>query len=84
MVQALLDGSDTPGVLAADHIGDLFGKMETFFLYDLTVLDNIYRDIVIDKTKDIQIHKINGTFNLHNILPSHFTAPGVLDDSHVG
>ena len=35
MVQALLDGSDTPGVLAADHIGDLFGKMETFFLYDL-------------------------------------------------
>ena len=49
---------------------------------DLFVLDDIYGNIMIDKTKDIQIQILDGAFNLDDILFSHFLAAGIFDDSN--
>ena len=54
----LFDGSDAAGIFAADHVFDLLGEMEALFLYDLTVFDDVYSDIVIDETKHIQIQLV--------------------------
>ncbi len=82
VIQALLDGCDAARVFAADHIADLFGQFQIFLLDDLLIFDNVDRDVVIDKSEYVEIHEINGTFDLDDILSSHFVALSVLDDRH--
>ena len=82
MGQSLLDGSDASGVAAFDDIFDLFGKYQFFFLYNLTVFDDVDGDVVIDECQDIQIQHVDVTFYFQNVLFAHFSAAGVFDDSN--
>ena len=54
--------------MASDHILDFRWQFQFFFLNNLGIFDNVYRDIMIDKTKDIQINDIDRAFNLDDIL----------------
>lgn len=82
MGQSLLDGSDASGVAAFDDIFDLFGKYQFFFLYNLTVFDDVDGDVVVDECQYIQIQHIDVTFYFQNVLFAHFSAAGVFDDSN--
>ena len=82
MIQFLLDGCDTSRILAADHIPDLFWEFQLFLFNDLFILNDIYRDIVIDKSKDVQIHKVDRTLDLDDVFPAHLAALCVLYDSN--
>ena len=82
MIQPLLNGSNTSGVFAFDHIGDLFWKLQLFFVNNLFVLDDIDSDIVVNKAKDIQIQLFDRTFNFDDILNTHFVAAGVFDNGN--
>ena len=82
MGQSLLDGSDTSGVAAFDDVFDLFGKYQFFLLYDLTIFDDVYGDVVVDEGQNIQIQHIDITFYFQNVLLAHFSATGVFDDSN--
>ena len=42
--------------------------VSVLFLNNLGIFDNVYRDIMIDKTKDIQINDIDRAFNLDDVL----------------
>ena len=63
LIQSLLDGSDTAGIFTSDHVYNLLRKTKVFFLNDLLILNNIYGDIVINETKDIQIQIFNRALN---------------------
>ena len=82
MIQTLLNGSDAAGIFAFDDVRDLFWQSEDFFLHDLFILDDVDGDVVIDKTKDIQLQITNGTFHLDDVLGSHFVAAGIFDDGN--
>ena len=82
MIQFLFDGCDTSWIFAADHIFDLFRKLKQFLFYDLFILDDVDCDVVIDKTKDIQINDIDRAFNLDDILFTHLVTFGILDDGY--
>ena len=58
MIQSLFNRSNTSRIVASDHILDFRWQFQFFFLNNLGIFDNIYRDIMIDKTKDIQINDI--------------------------
>lgn len=81
LVKPLLNGCDASRVPALDHVPYLFGKSERFFGDDLAVLDDVHSDIVVDEAEDIQVHKIYGTFDLHDIFLPHFTAFCIFYDS---
>ena len=55
MGQSLLDGSDASGVAAFDDVFDLFGKYQFFFLYNLTVFDDVDGDVVVNIAEDIDV-----------------------------
>ena len=55
MRQLLLDGGDAAGIFAVDDVCDFLWHFHPFFLYDMAVLDDIDRDVVIDVSQDIQI-----------------------------
>lgn len=80
MIKLLLDGSDASRILAFDHIPDLFGKRKRFFGDDLSVLDDVHSDIVINESEDIQVHKINRAFDLYDIFFPHFAALCIFDN----
>ena len=82
MIQSLFDGCDAARIFAADHIFDLFRKLKQFLFYDLFILDDVDCDVVIDESQDIQIHKIDRAFDLHNIFASHLAAFRIFDDRH--
>ena len=68
LIQSLLDGSNAARILAFDHVHNLLRQLQLFLCNDLFVLDDIYGNIMIDKTKDIQIQILDGAFNLDDIL----------------
>ena len=72
MIQSLLDRSDAARILAVNHVADFVRQMESFFVYDLRIFYNIYGNIMINKTEDVQIHKVDRTLNFHDIFLSHF------------
>ena len=82
MIKLLLDGSDASWVLAFDYVPDLFGKRKRFFGDDLSVLNDVYSDIVINEAKDIQVHEINGAFNFHDIFLPHFATLCIFDNGN--
>ena len=82
MIKSLLDGGDAPRVLAADDIFDLFRKLELLLVNDLLILDDVYRDIVVDESENIQIHEVNRAFDLDDVFLSHLAALCVLDDRY--
>ena len=71
MGQSLLDGSDASGVAAFDDIFDLFGKYQFFFLYNLTVFDDVDGDVVVDECQHIQAQSaayVNFNIRIHKII----------------
>ena len=50
LFQFLLDGGDTAGILAFDDIDDPLRKLQFLFFNDFLVLNDIYGNIMIDKT----------------------------------
>ena len=82
LIQSLLDGSNAARILAFDYVHNLLRQLQLFLCNDFFVLDDIYGNIMIDKTKDIQIQILDGAFNLDDILFSHFLAAGIFDDSN--
>ena len=82
LIEPLLDRCDTAVVVVFDPVPDLAGESERFFGEDLSVLDDVYGDIVVNEPVDIQVHKIYGTLDLHDVVLSHFTALCVFDDGN--
>ena len=82
LIQSLLDGCDTAGILATDHVGDLFRKGERFLFYDLAVTDDVDGDAVVDKAQNIQIQHFWRTLHFNDILFAHLIAAGILDDGY--
>lgn len=80
MIKLLLDGSDASRILAFDHIPDLLRKRKRFFGDDLSIFDDVHSDIVVNESEDIQIHKINGAFDLYDIFLPHFAAFCIFDN----
>ena len=72
MRKLLLDRGDAARVFAVDHIADLVRQMKRFLIYNRGILNNIYGDVMINKTENVQIHKVDRAFNLHDIFLSHF------------
>ena len=83
LIQSLLDGSDTAGILTSDHVYNLLRKTKVFFLNDLLILNNIYGDIVINETKDIQIQIFNRALNLDDVLFAHLITLCIFDDRYL-
>ena len=54
MIQPLLDRSDAAGIFTADDIFDLTRKFQRFFWNDLSIFYDVYSDIMIDETENIQ------------------------------
>ena len=46
--QSLLNGSDASGVAAFEDVGDLLGKSQGTLLHDVSVFDDVYRNVVVD------------------------------------
>lgn len=82
MIQSLFDRSDAAGILTADDILDLTWKLQRFFRNDLSIFYDIYSDIMIDETENIQIHEVDRAFNLHDILFPHFITFCIFDNSN--
>ena len=78
----MFDGSNTSRILAADHIADLFRQMQSLFLNNLLIFDDVDCNIVINEAKDIKIHKGYRAFDLHNVFFTHFTASCILNNSN--
>ena len=53
LVEFLLNGSDAAWVFAPDDILYLFWHVKLFFLYNLGILDDIDRDVVVNESEDI-------------------------------
>ena len=82
MIKSLLDRCDTSWILAADHIFDLLRKSQRFLGDDLSVFNNIYSNVVIDESEDIEIHEIDRAFDLHDIFFAHFITFCIFDDGN--
>jgi hypothetical protein len=71
MRESLLDRSDAARIVASKNLLDLFGKNESSFFNDLSILYNINSDVMIDESKDVKIHRIDIAFNFQDILTAH-------------
>ena len=80
LIQSLLDGSNAARILAFDHVHNLLRQLQLFLCNDLFVLDDIYGNIMIDKTKDIQIQIFNRAFYFDDIFNAHFITFGIFDN----
>ena len=68
LLQLLFNGSDAAGVFAADDVPNLLGEGQGLLLNDFSALDDIYRNIPVDKAQDIQIQGVGVTFYLQDVL----------------
>ena len=82
MIQFLFNRRNAAGIFAVDDINQLFGHGQYFLFPDLSVLDDVYRDGMVDKAQNIQIQFFNRAFYLNDVFSSHFFTAGVFDDSH--
>lgn len=82
MGEFLFDGSDAAGVFAFDYVVDFPGEHQFFLIDNLPVLDDVDGDIVIDKSQNIQIQRVDVTLYFQDVLLAHFVASGVLDDGY--
>lgn len=83
MRQLLLDGGDAARVLAVDHIGDLFRKLQGPLFRNLIVADNVDRDVVIDVAQNVEIDVVQTALDLNDVLASHLVASCVLDNRYL-
>ena len=82
MIQTLLDRGDTARVSATDDIPDLFWKCQALFVYNFLVLNDVDRDVVIDKAQNVQVHKVDRAFDFHNVFFAHLAALCIFDDGN--
>ena len=57
-----------------------YGGVKTFFRNNLLILDNVDSNVVINETKDVKIHKIDRTFDFHDILCAHTVTFCIFDN----
>lgn len=74
LVKPLFNRSDAPRVFAPDYILDFLWKGKHPFFHDFIIFNNIHRNVMVDKTKNIQIQGINRAFYFNDILFAHFAA----------
>jgi len=77
--ELLLRARDTAGVLALNDINYLLGHFGVVFCHSLAVLDDVYCDIGIDISKDLEVGEIL-RIDLDYILASHSFARRVFDN----
>ena len=63
-----------------DDVFDLFREGQLLFGHDLSVFDDVYRDVMVDDSQNVQIQGIDVTFHLQDVLFSHLVAAGIFDD----
>jgi hypothetical protein len=63
-------GGDAPRILADQNVLHLFGKFEFYLPGDLFMLNNVHRDIGIDKAQNIKVDS-NGVVYLDDVLAAH-------------
>ena len=80
LIEPLLNGSNATRVFAFDNVCDLFWKFQNPFFNNFFIFDNVDCDVVIDKTKDIQIEVFNRAFYFDDILNAHFITFGIFDN----
>ena len=64
MGKLLFDGRDASGIFALDHVFDLLRKHQLLLGDDLTVLDHVDGNVVIDKGQYVQVEHVDVTFYL--------------------
>ena len=80
MIQPLLDRSDAARVFAFDNVCDLFWTFQDSFFNDLFIFDDVYGNVVIDETEDVQIKVFNRAFYFDDIFDTHLVALCIFDD----
>ena len=80
LIEPLLYRSDKAWILAGNNIYDLLRKSELALFDDLTVLNNIDRNIVVNKAENIKVKIIDRAGDLDNILSPHLVGRRVLYD----
>ena len=65
-----------------DYVFDLPGQHQVFFVHDLSVLYDIYSNVMVNVCQHVQVQHINVAFYFQNILFTHFVAAGIFYDSH--
>ena len=78
----LLNGSDASGVFALDHIGYGFRQGQVLFLDDLSAVDNVDRNVVVNESQNIQI-QFHRPLDLYNIFFAHFIAGRIFNNSNL-
>ena len=75
MRKLLLDRGDAARVLAVDHIGDLFRKLECFFSTILSILDDVDSDTCGRcSLAHPSIYQIQAAVDLDDVLAAHLVA----------
>ena len=82
MREPLFNGSDAPGVFAFDDVPDFLREGELPFIYDFSILDDIYRNVMVYERQYIQIQGVNVAFHFQDILFPLFIASGIFNNSH--
>jgi hypothetical protein len=70
MRDVFFGGGDAPGVLAEKNVFNLFGELEFDLFGDLFMLDDVYRDIGIDKAQNVKVDS-NSVIDLDDVLAAH-------------
>src|SRR5699024_3390347 len=70
------------GIFAFNYICYGLWKAESFFLRNHAVLNHVDGYIIVNKTKNVQIHKVKPTVYLYNVFFPHFVAFGIFDYGH--
>ena len=80
--QTLLNRGDATRIVAMNNILNFDRKCKFTLLNDVSILDDINRDVMIDEAQDIEIDGTNGTFDLQDIFSAHLVGLNVHDDSN--
>ena len=80
--QTLLNRGDATRIVAMNNILNFDRKCKLTLLNDVSILDDINRDVMIDEAQDIEIDGTNGTFDLQDIFSAHLVGLNVHDDSN--
>ena len=80
--QTLLNRGNATRIAAMNNILNFDRKCKLTLLNDVSILDDINRDVMIDEAQDIEIDGTNGTFDLQDIFSAHLVGLNVHDDSN--
>jgi hypothetical protein len=65
-----------------DDVYELLRETQFFLGHDLSVLDDIHGDAVVDEAEGIQIDLVDRAFHFDDVLFAHLVAVRIFDDRH--